>query len=349
MNSDLHRQKRTTIADVARAAGVSKTTVSYVLSDRAGVRVPLETRRRIVDAAARVGYHRNALAVAFRSGRMNTVGIVAPFSLMSEAHTPGSVYYKDLLLALAAAGMAAGMNAILLSEDNTRELSLSDLTDRRADGVILVVKANADDFVRAAEEAGVPCVTVGREVGAWQVHADNARGAHLAVEHLLDLGHRKIAFLWHGKAFVPSARQRRDAFREATRAAGLPFEDAPEFVDRDMNVVSHAFRSPHRPTAVFCYNDELAVRMIDAARQAGLSVPADVSLVGFDNNILAHIARPSLTTIHNPLQNIATAAVQLIRQQMNGAPPPGAPVLVPPHLVIRDSTAALSRKGEDNA
>jgi DNA-binding LacI/PurR family transcriptional regulator len=156
-----HR-KPSTITDVAQAAGVSRTTVSYVLSGRTDVRVPEDTRRRIMDAAARIGYRRNALAAAFRSGRMNTIGIVAPFSLMQN-QTGGNVYYKELLLALAGACSAQGMNALLLSDGTPGELTVSDVTDRRADGVILAVRFHAETFSREAAGAGVPVwLSVGR-------------------------------------------------------------------------------------------------------------------------------------------------------------------------------------------
>jgi DNA-binding LacI/PurR family transcriptional regulator len=332
--------RRATIADVAEAAGVSRTTVSYVLSDRPGARVPETTRRRIAEAAERIGYRRNALAAAVRTGRLNTVGIVAPFATVESVSTfTGNVYYKDLTVALAAAAFHAGLNPLLLSEDHSRALSLSDLTDRRADGVILIVKEDAEGFVTAAEGAGVPCVVVGRSVGRWQVHTDNALGARLAVAHLWDhMGHRCIAHFWYGKEFVTSARERRTAFRAAMAARGAAPEDAPEFLNTDIAALIDAVRAPGGPTAVFCYNDELAVELLDAARGAGIAVPGRLSVVGFDDNILAHTARPRLTSVLNPLGPLATAAVDLVRAQIAGASPPPAPVLIPPTLSVREST-----------
>ena len=331
-------QRRATISDVAQAAGVSRTTVSYVLSGRQDARVPDGTRRRILDAAEHVGYRRNALAVAFRSGRMNTIGIVAPFSLTSAAELSGGVYYKDLILALAAAGFTAGMNTTLLSEGPSEELSLRDITDRRADGVIIVGKANPTAFAQAAEEAGVPCVMVGRNVGPWQVHADNRIGARQAVAHLLSLGHRRIAYLWYGHEHVPSAYQRREGFREAMQEAGLGGTSAWELRDKDRKSLADLLREPDGPTAVFCYNDELGVWLLDVARDAGLRVPEDLSVVGFDDNILAHTTRPRLTSVHAPLDRMATAAVELIQAQLRGEEPPPGPVLVEPWLVVREST-----------
>jgi LacI family transcriptional regulator len=329
-------RKRTTIADVARAAGVSRTTVSYVLSGRQDARVPETTRRRIVDAAERIGYRRNALAVAFRSGRMNTVGIVAP---ISPDVGVGNVYYKDLVLAVAAAAFEAGLNPLLLSENRSHALTLAEVADRRADGVILVVKERVSDFVNAANDAGVPCVTVGRDVGAWQIHTDNVVGGRLAAEHLLSLGHRRLAYLaWHLDG-IPSVEGRRQGFEAALRDAGIDPVTAPQLRTKDEAELTDLLRRSDGPTAICCYNDEVAVHLLDRCRELGLRVPEDISLVGFDDNILAVSARPRLTTIHSPLDGLATQAVALIQAQLRNEPPPPAPILVAPHLVVRETTA----------
>ncbi len=344
--NDVLQKNRPTIADVARVAGVSRTTVSYVLSERPGARVPEPTRRRIWDAAARVGYRRNALAVAFRSGRMNTIGIVCPASMLtgSSAH-PGNIYYRDLLFALVSAVFDAGLTPLLMSEDASRQISLSDITDRKADGVILVVKDKPHDFVQAAQNAGVPCVTVGREYGAWQVNTDNVLGAHLAVTHLLDLGHRRIAYFWHGKKDVPSARQRLEGWQAALQKAGCEpvgnddvFSDAPESVADLIEKIKRPIGS--NVSAVFCYNDEMALQLLDTCHDNQISVPSDVSLVGFDNNIIATAARPRLTTVESPIVRIAETAIELILTQLNSPDiaPPKEAVTVSPTLVVGASS-----------
>ena len=341
---------RATIADVARAAGVSRTTVSYVLSEREGARVPEPTRRRVWEAASHIGYQRNALAVAFRSGRMNTIGIVCPASMLSAPPTQaGNIYYRDLLFALVSAVFEAGFTPLLLSENPSQQISLSDITDRKADGVILVVKERAQDFVQAVQDAGVPCVTVGREYGAWQVNTDNILGARLATEHLLGLGHRRIAYFWHGKRDVPSARQRLTGWQLALQNAGIAeagdenvFSDAPASLAQLVEKVKQS--GNNRITAVFCYNDEMASLLLDACRKNGLNVPADVSLVGFDNNILAHAARPRLTTVDSPIAGIARTAVELVLKQLNevDAVPPEEAVAIAPTLIIGESSGPPS-------
>ncbi|GAB4469633.1 MAG: LacI family DNA-binding transcriptional regulator [Armatimonadaceae bacterium] len=332
-------KRRVTITDVASAAGVSRTTVSYVLSGRADARVPAPTRQRVLDKASELGYRRNALAAAFRSGRMNTVGIVSPLSQVdTSSDAIPNVYYRDLVLAIANVVFDAGLNPLLLSETRSRQLSLADVTDRRADGVILVIKENASQFVQAAEAAGVPCVTIGREVGDWQVHTDNFFGARLAVEHLIGLNHQKIAFLWYGHHNVPSARQRLDGFLKTTCEAGFTESDSPVFSFRETGDLVRALLEPDGPTAVFCYNDELALLALDLCAAHGLRVPQDVSLVGFDDNVLARSARPRLTTIHSPVEQLASASIQLLQAQLRGDSSPST-VFASPYLVVRESTA----------
>ena len=340
-NKIKRRSQEVTVADVAVAAGVSRTTVSYVLSGREDARVPETTRRRVADAAARIGYRRNALAAAMRTGRMDTVGIVAPLGRDEGPSGTYGVYYRDLVLAVAEAAFEAGLNPLLLSENSGRHLSLADVTDRRADGVVLIVKENAAEFANSAASAGVPCVTIGRDVGLWQVHTDNLLGARLAVEHLVGLGHRRIAHLWYGKEEVPSGRQRRDGFREATRAAGLADGDAPILTDRYASVVGDALAAPDAPTAVFCYNDELSLWLLDVCRVCGLRVPGDISVIGFDDNVLASSARPRLTTLRSPTEEVAAHAIALLQSQQSGEEPP-PPIYISPRLVVRESTAYLT-------
>jgi LacI family transcriptional regulator len=335
-------RRRITIADVAKAVGVSQTTVSYVLSGRRDVRVPEATRLRISTVAESLGYRRNALAAGFRSGKMNTLGIVAPFSLMSgSSGKTQDVYYKDLVLACAAAASDCGFNALLLSEDSDRQLTLSDLTDRRCDGVILVVKSGAEEFVCAADSAGLPCVTIGRAVGSWQVHTDHFLGARLAVEHLTALGHTQLAHLTYTRNDVPSQVQRRQGFLDALAAQG---REGRVYTWPEIAELVASVKAGIGPTAVFCYNDDLAVVLRDACAVAGVHIPAELSLIGFDDNILATTMRPSLTTIHSPLHDLARESVALIQAQLSGQAPPLHPINVPPWLTLRESTSKPRQK-----
>jgi LacI family transcriptional regulator len=332
--------RRTTITDVAQAAGVSRTAVSYVLSGRtAGVRVPDATRQRILHAAEQVGYRRNALGVALRSGRMDTVGIIAPVSIMvGEPGKPGGVYYKDLTAALAAAAFDAGLNPLLMSETPQHSISLADLSDRRIDGVILVSKSNNESLVQDAANAGIPCITISRNVGGWQVETNHEQGGRLAAQHLLELGHRRIAYLTYDENAY-SSRLRREGFRSALREAGIAPETQKTLLHHQPDAVRTALHAPDRPTAIFCFNDELAVWLRDLCQEEGIRVPDDLSMIGFDNNVLAVTMRPRLTSVESPLIELAGMALTLFQQKLRGEDPPPSPILIAPRLVVRDSTA----------
>jgi LacI family transcriptional regulator len=162
------------------------------------------------------------------------------------------------------------------------------------------------------------------------------------VDHLVHLGHRRIAFFWHGKEMVPSARARRDGFLAAVQAAGS-LVSADEFTDKNASTLMAALHRKDGPTGVFCYNDELAVHLLDLCHEASLRIPEDISIVGFDDNILAVTARPQLTTVTSPLTEMARVAVELVKAQIRGEPPPPHPVLLPPSLTIRDSCGVPSQ------
>ncbi len=329
--------RRITVGDVAEASGVSATTVSYVLSGRDGTRISDGTRQRIVETAASLGYRRNALGSALRSGRTNTIGIIAPVNLMtSPPGTPGAVYFKDLVLFLSAAAFEAGFNPMFMSEDPTHKISLSDLADRRVDGVILFAKVDVQKFVQEARDYQVPCVTIGSEYGDYRVSTDHFKGAGMATEHLLELGHRKIGYLWSGKnGFANSSR--REGYQHALQRAGLAVRAEWE-IGAAPATIRTLLCAPDRPTAFFCYNEELAVVLLDICHELKIQVPQDLSIVGFDDTILAVMARPQLTTIHSPLMELSQTAVELLHQQIRGESCSSEPVFVAPSLVKRDST-----------
>ncbi len=160
----------------------------------------------------------------------------------------------------------------------------------------------------------------------------------MAVEHLVALGHARIAHYWYGKEKVVSGRLRRDGFLGAVEQAGLLPAHYPIYTDQQTNELARDLQTPDGPKAVFCYNDALAVELLDVCLSLGLSVPGDVSLVGFDDNILATTARPRLTTVQSPLVGMAQAALDLLEKQQAGEDAP-APVWVAPSLVVRESTA----------
>ena len=336
-----HRASAVTTKGVAEATGISATTVASVLSGRNVVRVSEATRERVLAAAQEMGYRRNGLAAALRTGRTNTIGIVSPLAWSGVADKLRHGYLRDLLVGISVAAARAGMNAMTFLETPLAELAPESVADRRVEGVVLfgmpVDLEGAQEWVDALYATGIACAEIGSRYGRYQVHADNFGGARLATEHLIGLGHRRIGYRQIEDGRRVSAETRAAGFRAAAGAHGLSEAETP--VARTRAEFGALLERPDRPTAFFCYNDGLAVQAFDDIHAAGLQIPDDISLVGFDNDQRAGAMRPRLTTVDNPLDALAEAAVALVLAQLRGEEAACASPLIDTHLVLRDSTA----------
>ncbi|WP_299037457.1 LacI family DNA-binding transcriptional regulator [uncultured Pseudokineococcus sp.] len=334
--------QRVTITDVARLAGVSAATVSKVVNGRYGVSA--RTVEHVRGVIEEVGYESSLVARSLRSHRTNVIGILVaefePFSTEIIKGTAAAISGTGYeLLAYSGGGRAE-------EDAGWERRSLSRLGGTLIDGAILVTPT----VVGAA--GAVPVVAIDPHAGPSDlptVDADNVRGAVLATEHLLGLGHRRIAFLG-GRPGLESSRLREEGFRTAMAAAGAPVD--PDLVRvggyRPQTATGPAHEllaHPDRPSAVFAANDVSAIATMGVARELGLSVPGDLSVVGFDNVPESVLAEPPLTTVSQPMQAMGTSAVQLLVQLMNGspetAPDGGTHVRLPTELVVRGSTRAL--------
>lgn len=333
------RQSRTTIQDVAREAGVSKTTAASILRNQRGFQVAPETHSRVMGVAARLGYHRNALAAALSSGRTYTIGILLPPLAPAEGSALMYSFGLEIFAAVFEAASRAGLRVMPTpfhfspgGNDN-----LETLVDGRVDGLVLV-SLRDPQVVRRIYDSGVPCVEMSSGFGKRLIHPDNEGGAAAAVTHLAELGHTRIAYWGAGQPSF-SGDGRRDGFLRAAAAHGLPASQTP--VVSTPGGVTVLLNQPResRPTALVAFNDHQAFLTLDIARGAGLRVPHDLSVVGFDNKILAQAARPLLTTIHNPLDEQATAAIAVLEALWRGGEEPPIPPPLPTHLVVRQSTA----------
>ena len=346
-----------TTHDVARIAGVSRATVSFVLNGRAKGRVSPQAQERVLAAAESLGYRPNRLATALSTGRTYTIGIVsqvgdshniadAPGRVHDVADFPGH-YAKNVFLAVTLAAARVGLNATLFLEMLDLELKPEDVADGRVDGIVVFGMYSHHEWVQRVASLQVPCVEIGTRWGRFSVEADNIGGTRLAVEHLLGLGHRRIAHYIGLPAvpYIPTMAAREHGFREATAGAGIPPDDAPVVHQASELAALFAPSVPKReqPTAVYCYNDAAAIEARDVLEVQSLRVPRDVSLVGFDNELRAVAMRPALTTIQNPIDEIARNAIALLRRQIEEDDVAPERIVIPTHLVLRDSTAAPPR------
>lgn len=329
---------RITIKDVARQAGVSMNTVSRVINDRPDVNP--ETRRRVQRTIEELGYRPNALARSLLQGSSRTVGHVVP--------NYANPNVARQLQAVQATMTAAGYTVISFDTQEqpaTQRMALQTLDEKVADGLIMTPVSSRDDSL-AGLSARMPVVLTNREVVGLEVDrvvTDNILGARLAIDHLVSLGHRTIGYITSDRQ-VSTVEDRLIGYRQALEAADLPAQpDLVVRVDASIEEAASATRRMFelRPdvTALFVYNDFMAVGVLSALLETGLRVPNDIAIVGFDDIVYAPYLRVPLTTISQETDAIGRTAAELLIARL--ADPGREPqrIVLEPHLVVRESTA----------
>jgi LacI family transcriptional regulator len=330
-----------TIRDIARLAGVSIATVSRVLNDRPDVST--ETREAVLEVVRRLGFSTNRNARALSAGRTGLVGVTLPM-----VHSP---YFAYILAGASEALYEQDMRAILCPtlHQHEREITLLDrLMHGTTDGAILLLPEESSEELKALQDQRYPFVVVDPRVyldeGIPAVSAAHASGAKRATEHLLSLGHRRIAAVTGPEGWM-ATEERRHGYHAALAAAGVMPD--PRLVVTSNWLISGGFEAtqtllelPEPPTAIFAFNDNLAVGAMRAARTAGVRVPEDLSVVGFDDTEEAAIVTPALTTVRQPLAEMGRMAVSLLGRLLEGQQVEALSVELATRLVVRESTAA---------
>ena len=344
--------KAVTISDVARRAGVSESTVSRVLSGSdTQISISQETRERVIQAAKELGYSPHPVARALRGKVTNILGLIV--------RSIDDPFYSHLIEAISNACKERGYDLMLggAEGDPERALALSQILDpRRCDGLLVMGDLGSfqdDEAVFTKLEtahARLAILCRGNRLfeKSLSISVDNRRGALLAMDYLAKLGHRQIAFI-HGSR-TGDLKERMETYLEFMREQlGL---ECPEYLQADMNTLEGGYRAMQRllslsnpPTAVFAVDDQMAIGAIRAASDRAYQVPRDVSVIGFDDIEVAAYVTPSLTTIHQPIEEIGRKAVELVLQKVadNSIFDTARQILMEPELVIRQSCAPPSR------
>ncbi len=332
------------IKEVARLAGVSIATVSRFVNNPE--KVSAKTRRKVQDAIHATGYAPNTLARSFRRGRTHLVMVVLP--------SIGDPFFTDVMRGIRTVAKAQGYS-VLIEETQLNTMTADEigamLVSKQTDGIILIASTSpfGTEVLSATSRRRLPivigCETVSAELSGFpSVHIDNVAAAMEATSHLVAAGHTKIAMIT-GQATSLLTKDRELGYRRAMQDAGLAIEDG-WVVEGDMTLHG-AIRATgtlldhgRQPTAVFCANDEMAIGALHAIRSAGLSVPRDMSLVGFDDVRYAEVTDPPLTTIAQPAEEIGERVMyRLCREIDEEAGEDTAPEIVPHRLVVRESVA----------
>lgn len=328
---------RVTIIDVANEAGVSFGTVSRVINN--DVHVKEETRKRVLEAMQQLGFVANRQARSLAGGRSNSVGVLVP--------DLGTGYIGEIIRGIDAELSLTDVDLILYTTHRTARKEanyVANLAKGMVDGLLLVLPRSPADFIGTLTERNFPFVLIdhqgtGRDCPA--VGATNWQGAYNATEYLIKLGHQRIGFIT-GSMDLGCAADRLEGYRSALRTHHLP--DTSELIYEGTFFQPDGFAGasalldlPVPPTAIFASNDVMAMGVMDAVRDRGLRVPADISIVGFDDIPQASLVRPALTTINQPLEKMGRVATQMLLDLLRLPDKEAGRIELPTELIIRDS------------
>lgn len=328
---------RVTIAEIARRARVSKTTVSRVLNNKGDV--DASTAIRVREVIAATGYTPSAGAVGLARGRTQTVGMLVPgltWPWMGDV-------LQGVADVLEARGYGLLLNTVNRGEDSLTQFA-KHVSANAFDGLLLVEPPDTLSYITSLHESGLPVVMIddrGHHPGFPSVATSNHDGAADAAAHLLGLGRTRLAMV-SGPAEFGCTRDRTAGLRTRLSTAGVQFDERL-LIEGDFTrgggraAVDELLASGVAFDGVFAHNDLMAVGILDGLQAAGRIVPDDVAVIGFDDISIAAHTRPSLTTIRQPSREMGEAAASMLLAHLAGEEPPDAPFVVPTSLVVRES------------
>jgi len=338
-----------TLKDIAQRVGFSVTTVSRALAGYDDVAE--ETRRKIIEAAREMGYYPSYTARSLRWGRTNTIGFVIP---ATERYL-SDPFFLELLSGIGDGTAERGFDLLVSTckplEPEERLTYERIVRGRRADGMVVARTRREDKRISYLVEEEFPLVAFGRtalDLDFPYVDVDGEEGVRQAMEHLIDLGHRRIAFI-SPPSYLMFAEHRLAGYRRALEEHDLEFD--PSLVVEGDLTQSSGFLTmkklldlPSPPTAVVCGNDLMALGAIAAAQERGLTVGRDIAVVGFDDIPLAEHSHPSLTTVRQPIYEIGHTICHMLIQLIQGNELAERHIILKPELVVRESSTGPERR-----
>jgi DNA-binding LacI/PurR family transcriptional regulator len=333
-----HTARRTSLKVLAEYLGLSPSTISFVLNDAPGRSIPDTTRQRVKAAAAKFNYQPSMIARTLQGKRMQTIGVLLP--------ELGEGYHSQVLSGVGDLLMREGFFYFTVHHRHKKELVSAYpelLRSRGVDGILAI-----DTHLPEDAQLPLPTVLVAGHTelsGVTNVILNHERAAELALQHLYQLGHRKIAFM-QGQPFSSDSDTRWSATLHVARELGLPVSDELTIhLEKDSHSpeisypgIRQLIQSRRPFTAVLCFNDVSAMGTIRALHEAGIRVPNDVSVLGFDDIQSSQFQVPSLTTIRQPLQKMGSTAARMLLKKLADETTPDL-IQVDPELIVRESTA----------
>ena len=325
---------KVSIFDVAKKSGLSVVTVSRVLNGVQSVRA--KNRQKVLDTIKELDYRPNAAARSLARGKTGIIGLI--MTTLQDSFFDAVVKELNDVLTLHGYFLAVSVSNSIGS-DGDHYLIQED----RVDGLILLSPVEEDSYILELKRRNIPYVLIDNqkpENDAFSVTINNFKGGYAATDHLLDLGHTSIAHLC-GSEMFRSTCERRDGFLQALQAKGLvPFEMVHgEFeIKFGYETCQKWIKDGNLPSAVFAGDDNIALGVINALMEAKISVPEEISIVGYDDQYIASQLRPYLTTVRQPADEIGLAAADMLLKRINGSMKRASSIKIDPKLIVREST-----------
>lgn len=331
---------KVSIFDVAKKSGLSVVTVSRVLNNASSVRQ--KNRDKVLQAMKELDYQPNAAARSLARGKTGIIGLT--LTTLHDSFLDAVV--KEINDRLAEYGYFL---ALSISPDDEDTFHRSLFQEDRVDGIILLSPMREDEYVMELKKRKIPFVMLDnqqRNPSVPSVIVDNFKGGYEATRHLIALGHRHIAHIRGPELFLAS-RERERGYRAAMEEAGLKevrVEPAEFDIASGYRIAREWIEAGALPTAVFAADDYLALGVMDALKNEGIRIPKEISIVGFDDQVLSSEFRPMLTTVRQPAEKIGRTGVELLLKSIGGnAAKRGVTVMLEPELIVRETTAAPPR------
>lgn len=329
--------KYITLKMVAERAGVSVNTVSRAINNKSDINE--ETKKRVLKVAQELGYVQNATAVALRTKKTRTLGVV-----IADNRNP---FYAEVLNGIEEAAREKNYHIILANTQRDyqkEEEAINLLLAKRVDGLLITPVQDRNDDIKNLIEANIPFVIVGRDFKNIEVDAvynDEVKGGFLATKYLIKKGHKRIALI-NGFLHKSPARGRLEGYKKALKEYGIPFDDSLVSVG-DIDVKDGYERTKQllekglNFTAIFAYNDMMAFGAMRAIKEKGLRIPEDIGLVGYDDIPFSSLISPSLTTIRLKKQELGVESLKLLLSRINVSRKKTKKIMLDVELKIRET------------
>ncbi|MBX3064459.1 MAG: LacI family DNA-binding transcriptional regulator [Anaerolineae bacterium] len=344
--------KRITSKDIAELAGVSRTTVSFVLNNAPGMRIPEETRQRVLEAARQLNYHPNAAARSMVRGRTMVIGLVLcqyPEQVFADHFLPQALH------GLAQSAATYGYRVMFepIPPEARHDAYARLIRERHVDGIVVSGPRSDDEELMRIHTEGAAVVLMGQLPGAKipSVDVDNVGGAALATRHLLKLGHRRIGLITNAPIVYTASADRLAGYRRALQEVGIAYDETlVRYGDFSPHggeaAILDLLSSSNPPSAVFIASDTVALGAVQAIQRKGLQIPKDIAIVSFDDIPLINFVQPPLTTVRLPAYELGWSAADLLIRLIGGLEEnPNLGLILETELVIRESCGARNENG----